>query len=216
MRKIFLCLLALMLAAPFTANAMTAPELAAKLQAAYDKTTDMKASFTQVSEVKAMLMKKESSGTLIIKKPGLLRYTYKKPEKQEFIVRGEDMIMYMPEQNQVVTKKLVRAFMDKTPSTFLAGLGRITDSFNVSIPRSGGTDKKGNLLLTLTPRGDSMGVKEIGMTLDPATYDILGYSFTDVNGNTNVTTLSGIKKNTGLSDGLFDFKIPKGASVMAQ
>ena len=110
---------------PAASFAMTPQELAAKLQESYDKTRDMKADFVQVSEVKAMNMKKEGSGTLLIKKPGMLRYTYVKPEKQDLIVRGEELIMYMPASNQVIKKSMERAVMDKTPSTFLAGLGRI-------------------------------------------------------------------------------------------
>lgn len=206
----------LLLVIPATAFAMTPQELAAKLQESYDKTRDMKADFVQVSEVKAMNMKKEGSGTLLIKKPGMLRYTYNKPEKQDLIVRGEELVMYMPTNNQVIKKAMARAVMDKTPSTFLAGLGRITDSFDVRFPKAGEKSKKGNALLELVPKGDKMGVDNILLELDPKDYTILAFSFTETSGNTNSIRLSNIKTNTGIKESAFAFKIPKGANLVAE
>ena len=149
--KLFTVLILLLLAAP--AFAMTADQLAGKLQNSYDKTHDLKADFRQVSVVKSMNMTKEASGTLLIKKPGMLRYTYDKPEKQEMIVKGDDLIMYIPSQNQVIKKTLSRELMDKTPTTFLGGLGKITDSFNTKIPAAGEKDKEGRYVLVLIPKG---------------------------------------------------------------
>ncbi len=198
------------------ALAMTAAELADNLQKSYDNTKDLKADFSQTSEVKAMNMKKEGSGTLLIKKPGMLRYTYTKPEKQELIVKNEELIMYTPSTNQIVKKKLDKAVMDKTPSTFLAGLGKITDSFKVRLPASGATDKKGRYALELIPKGDRMGIEKITLLIEPGTYNILAFSFTEVSGNTNTIRLSDIKTNTGIKESAFDFKMPKGASIITQ
>lgn len=201
---------------PATSFAMTPQELAGRLQESYDKTRDMKADFVQVSIVAAMNMKKEGSGTLLIKKPGMLRYTYVKPEKQDLIVRGEELVMYMPSSNQVIKKSMARAVMDKTPSTFLAGLGRITGSFDVRFPKAGEKSKKGNALLELVPKGDRMGVDNILLELDPKDYTILGFSFTETSGNVNSIRLSNIKINTGIKESAFNFKIPKGANLIAE
>lgn len=214
MKKLLFLILILLL--PTNSFALTADDLAAKLQESYDKTRDLKADFKQVSEVKAMNMKKEGSGTLLIKKPGLLRYTYLKPEKQELIVNGDDLIMYMPSSNQVIKKKVERAVMDKTPTTFLAGMGKITDSFTVRFPKEGEKDKGGRYLLELVPKGDKMGVEKIDLELDPKTYNITGFSFTETSGNVNSIRLSNIKINTGMKDSAFDFKIPKGASLIGE
>jgi outer membrane lipoprotein carrier protein len=196
--------------------AMNADELAGKLQESYDKTRDLSASFTQESFVKAMDMRKSGSGKLVIKKPGLLRYTYVEPEKQELIVRGEELIMYTPSTNQVVKKKLSRAVMDRTPSTFLAGLGKVTDSFAPRIPKAGEKDKQGRYLLELVPKGEKMGVEKVTLALDPKSFEIESFSFTETSGNTNTIELGGIKINKGVKDSAFDFKVPKGASVLAE
>jgi outer membrane lipoprotein carrier protein len=214
--KRFILILALLLVLPAPALAMTAAELADNLQKSYDNTKDLKADFAQVSEVKAMNMKKEGRGTLIIKKPGLLRYTYTKPEKQELIVKGEELIMFTPSTNQVIRKKLEKAVMDKTPSTFLAGLGKITDSFRVRLPASGATDRKGRYALELIPKGERMGIEKITLLIEPGTYNILAFSFTEASGNTNTIRLSDQKINTGVKESAFDFQIPKGASVINQ
>ena len=200
----------------FPAFAMTADQLAGKLQNSYDKTHDLKADFRQVSVVKSMNMTKEASGTLLIKKPGMLRYTYDKPEKQEMIVRGDDLIMYIPAQNQVIKKTLSRELMDKTPTTFLGGLGKITDSFNTKIPAAGEKDKEGRYVLVLIPKGDKMGVEEITLALDPKTFDIREFSFKETSGNVNTISLSNIKINKAVKDSAFNFKIPKGASLISE
>jgi len=195
---------------------MTPAELAVKLQESYDKARDLKADFAQVSTVKAMHMTKEGSGRLIIKKPGLLRYSYTKPEKQEIIVKGDDLVMYTPSSNQVIKKTLSRAVLDKTPTTFLAGLGKVTDSFDVRFPASGEKDRSGRYQLELVPKGDGMGVKSVVVGLDPSSFNIVGFSFTDVSGNVNTIALKNVKINEGVRESAFDFKIPKGASLVAE
>jgi outer membrane lipoprotein carrier protein len=213
--KISTALILLLLAAS-PAFAMTADQLAGKLQNSYDKTRELKADFKQVSVVKAMNMTKEASGTLLIKKPGMLKYAYEKPEKQEIIVRGDDLIMYIPSQNQVIKKTLSRELMDKTPTTFLGGLGKITDSFDPKIPAAGEKDKQGRYVLELIPKGDKMGVEEITIALDPKTFDIREFSFRETSGNVNTISLSNIKINKGVKDSAFNFKIPKGASLISE
>jgi outer membrane lipoprotein carrier protein len=213
--KTLLALISMILAAS-PAFAMTADQLAGKLQNSYDKTRDLKADFRQVSVVKAMDMTKEASGTLLIKKPGMLRYTYDKPEKQEIIVRGDDLIMYIPSQNQVIKKTLSRELMDKTPTTFLGGLGKITDSFDPKIPANGEKDKKGRYVLELIPKGEKMGVEEITIALDPKTFDIREFSFRETSGNVNTISLGNIKINKGVKDSAFNFKIPRGASLISE
>ena len=210
--KILTVLISLLLAAS-TAFAMTADQLAGKLQNSYDKTHDLKADFRQVSVVKSMNMTKEASGTLLIKKPGMLRYTYDKPEKQEMIVKGDDLIMYIPSQNQVIKKTLSRELMDKTPTTFLGGLGKITDSFNTKIPAAGEKDKEGRYVLVLIPKGDKMGVEEITLALDPKTFDIREFSFKETSGNVNTISLGNIKINKDREGQRVQFQNTQGGVV---
>jgi chaperone LolA len=217
MRYVVPFLIALfVLTAPAPASAMTAEELAARLQGSYDRTTDLKAEFTQVSFVKAVRLTREGSGTLVIKKPGQLRYSYARPDKQEIIVRGQELVMYLPESKQVIKRHLDRALLDKTPSTFLAGLGRITDSFSVRFPKAGAYDGSGNHTLELVPKGEAMGIESITLTLEPGTYNILAFSFTETGGNTNTIRLKGVKRNLGVHDSAFEFTVPKGVKVIAE
>ncbi len=210
MKKIILALILLLISSP--ALAMTANELAGKLQASYDKTHTLRADFTQVSVVKAMNLQKTASGTLIIKKPGMLRYTYTKPENEEVILKGGNLIMYVKSTNQVVEKKLSRALMDKTPTTFLAGTGKITDSFDVRIPAG----SKARYDLELIPKGNKTGVEKITLSLDPKTFDIRKFTFVETSGNVNTIELSHVRINKGVKDSAFDFKIPKGASLISE
>jgi len=215
LRKSFLSAVFLMLLA-VPAHAMTPLELAAKLQASYDNTRDLTADFTQVSEVTAMHIVREGAGKLAIKKPGLLRYTYTRPDRQEIVVRGDELIVYMPESKTAVKRKMERAMLDKTPSTFLAGLGRITDSFDVRYPEAGSRDGDGNFLLELVPKGDGMGIRSVMLTIGYRDFEILGFSFTDVSGNTNSIRLKNIKANKGVKDAVFDFEPPKGTKFIQE
>lgn len=209
-------MLAFLAFVPMPAHAMAAGELAAKLQESYDKTADLRADFTQDSLVKAMNISRQGSGTLVIKKPGLLRYTYEKPDRQEIIVKGDELVMYMPGSKQAVKRKLDRAAMDKTPATFLAGLGKITDSFKVDFQKPAGKDKAGNYILVMKPRGNGMGIKDITLTVDPATYGILGFSFVEESGNVNTFALKNIRINQGVKDSAFDFKLPGGVKIITE
>ncbi len=210
MKKFIFALILLLIS--FPAFAAPANDLAAKLQASYDKTRDLRADFTQVSVVKAMNLRKTASGVLIIKKPGMLRYTYTKPENEEIIVRGGNLIMYVKSTNQVITKKLSRALMDKTPTTFLAGTGKITDSFDVEVPAG----SKGRPDFELIPKGNKMGVEKIYIDMDPKGSYIRKFTFVETSGNVNTIELNHVKINRGVKDSAFDFKIPKGASLISE
>ena len=208
--------LLVLLALGRTAHAMGPDELADRLQASYDRTSDMTADFRQVSEVQSMQIVKEGSGRLVIKKPGRLRYTYARPDRLEILVNGDELLVYMPESKQAMKRKLERAMLDKTPSTFLAGLGKITDSFKPGVPEAGPRDGDGNHLLLLTPKTGGMGVKYVMLTIRPGTYDILGFSFTDSSGNTNAIRLSNIKVNKGVKDSAFKLELPKGTKLITE
>ncbi len=210
MKKIIFALILLLVSSP--AFAAAAHDPAALLQKRYDSIHDMRADFTQVSVVKAMNMTKKASGVLIIKKPGMLRYTYTKPEKEEIIVKGGNLIMYVKSTNQVITKKLSRAFMDKTPTTFLAGMGNIGDSFDVIVPAG----SKGRPDFELIPKGNKMGVEKIYINMDPKGPYIRQFTFVETSGDVNTITLSRVKINRGVKDSAFDFKIPKGASLISE
>ena len=61
-----------------------------------------------------------------------------------------------------------------------------------------------------------MGVEEITLALDPKTFDIREFSFKETSGNVNTISLSNIKINKAVKDSAFNFKIPKGASLMSE
>jgi len=198
------------------AHAMTAPELAARLQESYEKTKDLKADFRQTTLLAAVNSKKEATGTLTIKKPGMMRYVYMKPERQEWVIKGDDIIIYTPSMNQVIKKALARATMDRTPATFLAGLGRITDSFEPRIPKAGEKDKRGRYVLELVPKGDGMGIKTVSLELDPENFNIVGFTFTESSGNINSFSFSNIRVNQGIRESAFNFRMPKGADLVGE
>ena len=212
---VFLLTIGLFLPAP-PVYALTAPELAARLQESYDKTKDLKADFNQTTVLAAVNSKKEASGTLTIKKPGMMRYVYARPERQEWTIKADDVIIYTPGQNQVINKTLSRGSLDRTPATFLAGLGKITDSFEPRLSGSGEKDGKGRYVLELVPKGKGMGVKDIVLVLDPDNFNILGFTFTETSGNINSFRFSNIKINSGIKESVFNFRIPKGAELIGE
>lgn len=196
--------------------AITPDELAAKLQTSYDKTRDLKADFVQTTEFKAMHISRQSKGTLTIKKPGLLRYTYVEPDRQETVIKDGALVMYLPDAKQAVKRSLDRDTMDRTPLTFLAGLGKITDSFRTGFPDGAFKDADGNYLLELKPKGRGMGVEKITLTIEPAAYGITGFSFVETSGNTNTFSLTNIKLNGNVKDAVFELKLPGDVKVISQ
>ncbi|MCA9420103.1 MAG: outer membrane lipoprotein carrier protein LolA, partial [Nitrospira sp.] len=77
-------------------------DLVGKVDARYAQTQDLQADFIQETILEGFTTGFTSSGRLYLKKPGLLRWDYLQPSEEQIYVNGDQVMMYVPEHQQVV------------------------------------------------------------------------------------------------------------------
>jgi outer membrane lipoprotein-sorting protein len=123
---------------------------------------------------------------------------------------GKHLYFYQPEQNQVIKSPLKNAFRGDIPLSFLLGLGNLKKDFNATLKAS---DESQNVL-RLEPKGEAGGYSEILLGVSKSASDILWVSVRDAAGNLTTLRFSAMRKGVGVSDSLFQIKIPEGADVV--
>ena len=116
------------------ARMLSASESDSKLKAVqktYEKISSLSAKFSQNSYLAAMDMDETSSGQVWFKKPGQIRWHYKNPEVQDFVVSEGSFWFYQPELDQVSIDDFSEVALSDLPVAFLLGLGKLSEDFQV-------------------------------------------------------------------------------------
>lgn len=188
-------------------------EVMTRLQAFYDETKDFQADFEQVYKHKIYDEEKKSSGKVYIKRPGKMRWEYKKPDKKVFIADGKFIWIYEESINQV-TKQPIEESDLPVAITFLVGKGKLSDEFKPKLVPHEKFDKKGKLVLELTPKKPTSQYKKLLFIVDKADYQVERTIIIDGSGNTNTMRFKNTQINKGIPEKKFEFKPPKSATVV--
>lgn len=194
---------------PLILSAETLEDIINKVQENYENTTDLEANFTQESLIKTMDKIEKSEGKVYIKKPGKMRWDYKKPKRQEIVIESGTIWLYQPEQKQVLKAPFSDSPQNRTPASFLSGVGRLKDDFEIKLSRG-----SSNYIMGLTPKGMKGNIEKIFLEVDSKEFNIVSFSLFDIYGNKTTVTLKDIKVNKGLRDSIFKFKVPDGVKVI--
>ncbi|MCX8071105.1 MAG: outer membrane lipoprotein carrier protein LolA [Candidatus Binatia bacterium] len=184
--------------------------IVARVQERYDATRDLTADVTQETVLTRLNKRVTASGTVAFRKPGKMRWELTNGQKEVIVSDGQTLWIYRPEDQQVIRIRFAQAFRSNMPVSFLTGVGRIAEDFIPSLEPAAGT----HLRLRLVPKRGDADVGVLWLDVDPTTYDIVGAEVKDPLGNTSKLTLQNIKRNTGLSDGVFQFEVPPGVDVL--
>ena len=215
-RLLKLVLLAVLAAGPGTAEParpadppLPVDEIVRRLQDRYDRTSDFTADFVQKVEVPALERTLESHGRVYFMRPGRMRWEFVEPEPQTIVADGKTLWIHQPDQNQVLRTPFRAAFRSQTPISFLFGVGKLEEDFEVSVTAA---DEE-KIRLRLESRQDA----EIGLLVlivSRDTYDLRGAEVTDPLGNLTRLELANLEREVGLDDSTFRFEIPEGADVV--
>ena len=186
-----------------------------KVQARYDSTQDFTAAVTQEMTVASLGKTIKSEGTVAFKKPGKMRWEFDESAPQVIIADGSTVWLYQPKERQVIKAPFDSAFRSSTPISFLTGVGRIVEDFDVSLDTSSAGDTDQLLHLLLTPRHDSAAVGTLRLTVASADGEIRGAEISDPMGNVSRVRFDRILRNQGLSDDRFAFQVPAGVDVIS-
>jgi outer membrane lipoprotein carrier protein len=188
-----------------------AQEVARTLQQKYDRIKDFTADFTHVYEGGVLKKKVSERGVVQVKKPGRMRWDYTSPEKKEFVSDGRKIYSYIPADKQVIVSAVPTDDRATTAVLFLAGKGNVTRDFNVSYTSGAGADE---YALRLDPKQRQRDYDWLVLVVDRQTLQIHSLSAGDQQGGHSTFTFTNYRENTGVSDSVFTFKIPRGVDVV--
>ncbi len=179
-----------------------------KIQHHYDATRSSSARFhEEIAPVGGL--KRIREGTVYFRKPGRMRWEFATPDPETIVSDGERLYSYQPDLNQVIESPLKQALKTNGAVGFLLGIGNLRRDFDAALPAAKPSD--GRVHVLLRPKGDGL---KFELVLDPATYDIVGFTMTDQIGDITKLSFSEIRDNPALDDALFAFKAPEGADIV--
>jgi outer membrane lipoprotein carrier protein len=142
-----------------------------------------------------------------------MRWVYAKPERKEFVSDGVRVYSYLPADKQVIVSPVPPENQATTPALFLAGKGHLVRDFTSSFAQFPGA-APGVLALKLVPKRADPELEWLILGVDPTTLQIKQLVATDRQGGRSAFTFSNLKENRGLSDKIFEFRIPRGVDVI--
>ncbi len=213
MRPVSLVWTALVLTTATVARGqLSVTDVVRKVQARYDTTRDFTADLTQEMTVASLGKTVTSHGTIAFKKPGKFRLELTDDAAQTVVADGVTLWLYQPGENQVLKTPFDAAFRSSTPISFLTGVGRIAADFESSLD---GEDAAGNLVyLKLVPRRATGDVGMLRLAVDRDEFDIRGADIQDPLGNVSRLRFDRLRRNMGISDDRFAFRVPPGVDVI--
>lgn len=186
-------------------------EAARAVQRHYDQVKDFTADFTHTYQGGVLKKTITEHGRVQIKKPGRMRWEYTSPEKKTFVSDGHKIYSYVPADRQVVIANMPGADEATTAVLFLAGKGDLTRDFTVSYADGDAGDV---WLLRLDPRLKQRDYDWLILGVDPKTKQIRRLVAGDQQGGTSTFDFTNYRENTGLTDKIFEFTIPRGVDVV--
>ena len=188
------------------------------IQARYEKTKDLQADFVQKTKIEGFERPVTSAGKVYLKKPGRLRWDYLDPANEQIYVTHDDVKVYVPEHKQVLIGKLTHMAASQAPLQLLQGVGKLEESFDIQ-PTTGKERGTGDIrLITLIPKEreqeSARNLQKIIVEVFPKTYFLRTVSLYEISGNVATFEFSALKPNAGLTNELFDFKIPADVEVV--
>jgi outer membrane lipoprotein carrier protein len=196
------------------ASAQELDQVLAGVEGTYGKISDLRAEFSQVAHNRSLGQDIAAQGVVYLKKGGKMRWDYKSPSPQQIVSDGTSLWVYTPELNQVNRGSAPKALAGPAGS-FLAGLGRLRDEFNVRFMNPANkTDASGRFVLDLTPKSPTPLLTRLVLAVDPKDYIVRQAVLYDQLENTVTMTFNKVVINPGLPDSQFVFTPPAGAAVV--
>ncbi len=199
------------------ALASNVDDVVSRVDDRYAKTQDLQGTFTQETIIEGFETGFESTGRFYLKKPGLLRWDYLEPSKEHIYVDGDQVMMYVPEHQQVVKGTLTQISASKGPLALLLGVGKLSKQFTVLESAEASSDSKKIPDVTLIPKPDgdtAPTIKKILLQLFPDSYLIQTITIFETSGNISRVNFDRIQVNQGLATNLLKFTLPPDVVVV--
>ena len=180
------------------------------IQQQYETISTFEADFTQRSYVKMMNQTQSVQGKVKIKKPGKMKLVYGAPDTQILISDGKNLWLYVPEEEQATKVPVESIYSSNTPALFLAGKGKLAQSFNVESV----SQENQNILVTLVPKSEEQGLARLVLQADKKNYQITGSTVYDKLGNRTEIQFKRTRINREIPEEQFQLKTPPGVEIL--
>lgn len=197
---------------PVAPGDAAAREVAERIQAFYDRTTDFQADFVQVSRNR-LYGEERRTGQVLFRKPGRMRWNYAAPNGDIIVSDGTTLWAYQAEERQAVQQRLAESQLP-TALTFLAGTGRITDSFTFRLLDAAQFRFPNGYVLELRPTTPQPTYERIVFYVDRTTYQVARTAVIDAQGNQNRFDFSNPRVNLNLAESTFRWTPPAGTNIV--
>lgn len=188
---------------PAAAHALA---LAQKIQAHHESVRDLKARFVQTYTSGLLGREVVERGTVAIKRPDRMLWKYEQPEPKTFVADGKTSYFYVPADRQVIVREATGE--RGVALQLLSGRSDLVGQFEIFA-----VDQAPDRV-RLIPRANDPETREVVITAD-AGGRIVRLEITDTQGNRSSFRFEDLQENVGLTDKLFEFKIPHGVEVVA-
>ena len=205
-----LLILLLLWPLPGSAFALDAIAIVDAIQKQYDATHTFQARFIQKSFLKILGQSQRAEGSVSIEKPGKMKWDYKAPDRQILVSNDQGLWLYLPDEKQVTKMKAQSIYSSNTPALFLAGRGKLTESFTIGKV----SEESGLYVAEFIPRDKAQNLSKMVLLADKKNYQIVGSRVYDNLGNKTEMIFSNIRTNPNLEKKLFQFKVPKGVELI--
>ena len=139
-----------------------------------------------------------------------MKWDYKAPDRQILVSNDEGLWLYLPDEKQVTKMKVQSIYSSNTPALFLAGRGKLTESFTIGKV----TEERGLYVVEMIPRDKAQSLSKMVLLAGKKDYQIIGSRVYDNLGNKTEMLFSDIQTNPNLEQKLFQFEVPKGVELI--
>ena len=190
-----------------------ASDVLVMVQAFYDGTADLEAKFKQTYWNPTYGEAKKTSGKLKLKKPGKMVWDYGDGQDADYYANGDTLWMVEHDTRQVIKTDVDGNSEVNAALKFLFGGQKLTREFQVRYAKKDKLDRYGDedhYVLELKPKANNKHYKGLVLMVHATTGRVDSFVVYNTDGSSNYFQLRSIKTNVGMSDKLFDFKLPSG------
>ena len=190
----------------------SAAELAARIQAHYSTVRDFSADFTLTQTSSLRPVTHTEQGEVRIKKPLMMRWDYSTSGKDSFVSDGRSFYAYHRQDGYVDASPLPAEDESSPWLLFLAGRGDLTRDFVPSLPTRQPPADEWHLVLKPADPGRA-DFSTLTLQVSRDTLQFVGLIVEDDQGQSSRYRFTNVKENSGLSDRLFAFDMPRNVEV---
>jgi len=182
-----------------------------KIQQTYERTRALTAHFDQVATLTSLNRQQTSSGRVYIEKPHSIRWEYTQPDAQTILYDGTTLRIYTPKRHQLLQSVVDENNRTNIALLFLAGVGKLRESFAVTLLSSPDPQL---VYLLLMPRSSQAGFSELHIAVNTQSYFVEKLLIHDSIGNLTEIRLSSLESPTALPAKTFELAIPPDTEIL--